>query len=218
MSAAQMGEVLMRAGLLEERQVRAALARHQHEGGHFASIINELGYATEPAIARALSVEMHLPRFDMAQLKPEPEAIATIDAHSAQDLLALPVAVRDGGQTLWVAMADPTDDEVMKFLQRKTGKRVRPMVSAPNELRGIIRRLYGIHEERRQEMELDITASDVPDAIPSPQAVFSEEDLARMEQVRATLNKSALALRAVVRLCVEKGVVDAAEVKSRLKG
>jgi hypothetical protein len=215
-SSALLGEMLMRAGLLDERQVRAALTRYHQEGGHFVSIVNDMNYATESAVARALAVELHMPRFDAAQLRPEPEATSLLDPQTALDRLALPVALRDGGATIWVAMADPTDDDLLKLLQRNSGKRVRPMVCGPQELRGIIRTTYGLHEQRTQEVELDLGEGHTGPI--SPVAVFSVGEIERLKTLRETLNKSALALRAVARLCVEKGVLDGAEVKKRLKG
>src|SRR4051812_39998966 len=111
-------------------------------GGHVVQQIAELGYATEGTVARAVSVELGLPRIDLSITPPEPAAIALLDARLCGDRFLLPVALRENGELLWLAMADPTDQEALGIVRRRTQKRVRPAVAGPTEILRAVRTLY----------------------------------------------------------------------------
>jgi hypothetical protein len=95
-------------------------------------------------VARALSVELGLPRIDLAITPPEPLALALLDARTCLDRFVLPVALRENGELLWLAMADPTDQDTIGVVRRKTMKRVRPAVAGPTEILRAARSLYAV--------------------------------------------------------------------------
>jgi hypothetical protein len=101
-----------------------------------------MGYATEGSVARAISVELGLPRVDLSMTPPEPAALALLDARTCAERFVLPVALRENGELLWLAMADPTDQESLGVVRRRTQKRVRPAVAGPTEILRSVRTLY----------------------------------------------------------------------------
>lgn len=136
-------ELLIKNQILDERQHDAVMSRTRSTaGGHVVQQIAELGYATEGTVARAVSVELGLPRIDLAMTPPEPAAIALLDARTCADRFVLPVALRENAELLWLAMADPTDREALELVRRKTQKRVRPAVAGPTEILRAVRALY----------------------------------------------------------------------------
>jgi hypothetical protein len=106
--------------------------------------VADMGYATEGTVARAISVELGLPRVDLAITPPEPLALALLDARTCLDRFVLPVALRENGELLWLAMADPTDQDSIGVVRRKTMKRVRPAVAGPTEILRAARSLYAV--------------------------------------------------------------------------
>jgi hypothetical protein len=136
-------ELLVKIQILDERQHDAVMSRSASRGGgHVVQQIAELGYATEGTVARAISVELGLPRIDLSMTPPEPAALALLDARTCADRFVLPVALRENGELLWLAMADPTDQEALGVVRRKTQKRVRPAVAGPTEILRSVRTLY----------------------------------------------------------------------------
>ena len=136
-------ELLVKIQILDERQHDAVMSRSRSTtGGHIVQQVAEMGYATEGTVARAISVELGLPRIDLAMTPPEPGAVALLDARTCADRFVLPVALRENGELLWLAMADPTDQESIGVVRRKTQKRVRPAVAGPTEILRAIRMLY----------------------------------------------------------------------------
>src|SRR5260221_3832227 len=136
-------DLLVKIQILDERQHDAVMSRSASRGGgHVVQQIAELGYATEGTVARAISVELGLPRIDLSMTPPEPGAVALLDARTCAERFVLPVALRENGELLWLAMADPTDQEALGVVRRKTQKRVRPAVAGPTEILRSVRTLY----------------------------------------------------------------------------
>ena len=147
-------DLLLKIQLIDDRQHDAVMSRSKSgSGGHIVQQVAEMGYATEPTIARAISVELGLPRIDLTMTPPEPQAIALLDARTCAERFLLPVALRENGELLWLAMADPTDSESIAVVRRRAQKRVRPAVAGPSEILRAIRTLYASPEAGRNHPE-----------------------------------------------------------------
>jgi type II secretion system (T2SS) protein E len=166
-------DLLVKIQLLDERQHDAVMSRARSQsGGHIVQQVAEMGYATEGAVARAISVELGLPRIDLAMTPPEPGALALLDARTCADRFVLPVALRESGELLWLAMADPTDQEAIGTVRRKTQKRVRPAVAGPSEIARAVRALYAagagggqpepVQNEKLAAIEIESTEDESP--------------------------------------------------------
>ena len=136
-------DLLQKLQLLDDRGHDAVMSRtRSRSGGHIVQQIAELGLATEASIARTISVELGLPRIDLQMTPPETAALELLDARICADRFVLPVALRENGELLWLAMADPTDEDSIAVVQRRTQKRVRPAVAGPSEILRAVRQLY----------------------------------------------------------------------------
>jgi len=87
-------------------------------------------------------VELGLPRIDLAMTPPEGPALALLDARTCADKFLLPVALRENGELLWLAMADPPTRMRSDSSAAKAQKRVRPAVAGPTEILRAVRALY----------------------------------------------------------------------------
>src|SRR5438445_13393150 len=111
-------DLLVKIELLEERHRDAVLSRSRSQaGGHIVQQVAEMGYATEGTMARAISVELGLPRIDLAMTPPEPAALALLDARTCAELFLLPVPLREGRGLVWLAGADPTGPEARDLVR-----------------------------------------------------------------------------------------------------
>ena len=136
-------DLLVKIQVLDERQHDAVMSRSRSAaGGHVVQQVADVGYATEATVARAVSVELGLPRIDLAMTPPEGPALALLDARICADKFVLPVALRENGELLWLAMADPTDEDAIGLVRRRAQKRVRPAVAGPTEILRAVRALY----------------------------------------------------------------------------
>ena len=147
-------DLLLKVQIIDDRQHDAVMSRSKGgSGGHIVQQIAEMGYATEGTVARAISVELGLPRIDLTMTPPEPQALELLDARTCADRFVLPVALRENGELLWLAMADPTDQESIAVVRRRAQKRVRPAVAGPSEILRAIRTLYSAPEAGRGHPE-----------------------------------------------------------------
>ncbi len=136
-------DLLQKVQLIDDRAHDAVMSRaRSRSGGHIVQQVAELGLATEGSIARAISVELGLPRIDLQMTPPESAALNLLDARICADRFVLPVALRENGELLWLAMADPTDQDSLAVVQRRTHKRVRPAVAGPSEILRAVRQCY----------------------------------------------------------------------------
>ncbi|HEX8441219.1 MAG TPA: hypothetical protein VF697_39410, partial [Archangium sp.] len=54
----RIGEVLVKARIIDEMQLRSALAQHDQWGGRLTRIISDMGIVTEDAMTQAISQGM----------------------------------------------------------------------------------------------------------------------------------------------------------------
>ena len=161
MSTNNVIELLVKLGVLDDRQHDAVMSRSRSAaGGDLVRQVADLGYATESTVARILSVELGLPRVDLSMTPPEHEALSLLDLKTCLDRFVLPVALRENGELLWLAMGDPTDAESMALVRRKAGKRVRPVVAGPSEITREARKLYAAPQTPGHFQNLDDTQLD----------------------------------------------------------
>jgi type IV pilus assembly protein PilB len=103
----------------------------------------ERGVLDEAALARALAVQFGTDVIDLAREAPEPEAISRVPEAAARDLVALPIAERDG--VLEVAVGDP-DAETETRLRAAVGGAVRMRLAPASTVRRAINRSYRVTE------------------------------------------------------------------------
>jgi type IV pilus assembly protein PilB len=155
-------DLLVKLQIIDERQNASVMSRAgSSAGGALVRQVAEMGYATEGAVARAVSVELGLPRIDPQATQAEPAALELLDARTCESHYILPVALRENGELLWLAMADPTDEETIDLVRRKAQKRVRPAVAGPSEILRAAKRAY----------------AELAEAAPKPDAALSPIEL-----------------------------------------
>ncbi|MGB7421569.1 MAG: ATPase, T2SS/T4P/T4SS family [Comamonas sp.] len=126
-SRPRLGELLVRAGKLTERDLERALQVQQELGGLLGSVLARLGLVSELDIARTLAPQLGVPLVaadDFPDLLPEVEGLLPefLRAHAV-----CPLGI-EGGE-LTVAMAVPQDPFVLKALHLVTGRVIRPALA-----------------------------------------------------------------------------------------
>lgn len=266
----RIGDLLVRAQLLDPLQLRSALAHQQQWGGRLARIVVEKRFLKEEAVVEALSKALGLPRVELDKVERDAAALAKVDAQYAREKAIFPCALKDNGKTLWVAMADPTDIPTIDELQLKARARIRPVISGEGEIvaaidlhylgkaRGDEPRAFGMivpaedADEDEDGKVVDIaghtlirnikdlvpseaaapagsaalgpapraSASDLLDDLlgsgPAPTAGWTEEELRRLQVIQDQQEKGARILRAVLDLCVARGLFRVEEYRARL--
>ncbi|MFO0556462.1 MAG: hypothetical protein U0269_00445 [Polyangiales bacterium] len=148
-SRVRIGELLVDAGLLSQSQLEAALEEQRLQGGggkRLGQLIVSLGFVTEGQLARVLSQQLAVPWVSLAHIDFSPSLLALVDRELAERYTVIPVYVRRerrDGDTLFLAMDDPTQDDVLRVVSERTKMPVRPMIAPPSDIKTAIARAYG---------------------------------------------------------------------------
>ena len=137
----RIGEILVKARVIDEMQLRSALAQHDQWGGRLSRIIGDMGLAAEETITQAIAQGMGMQRVQLGTAK-DPGALARLDVGFAEQKGVFPVALRDNGKTLVLAMADPSDLQTIDQVAARSRTRVIPMVASDREIEHAIQRHY----------------------------------------------------------------------------
>jgi type IV pilus assembly protein PilB len=139
--AVKLGELLLKAKLITQEQLDAALKSQREEGGKIGEALVRVGAVTENDITETLSQQFGVPSIDLASFEIDPAVVKIVPADVARKYGVLPV--NKTGATLTIAMGDPTNVFAMDDIKFMTGYNVEPVVASEVALRKAIDRHYG---------------------------------------------------------------------------
>ena len=144
MSRKRLGELLIEAGLIDEKQLQAALGYQKQWGGRLGSVLVQMRFLTEERVVRTLARQLDVPVADPPGADHHPGILAQIPVELATRHHVFPLGLRkDGsGEVIVIAMADPANTDAIDALQFKTGKRVEIMLAGDGAIDEWIRRHY----------------------------------------------------------------------------
>jgi hypothetical protein len=140
----RIGEILVRAGVIDEFQLKSALGEQARWGRRLGVTLIKLGFVEERDLVRALASQLSLPVASLEGKRISAEVLSMVPLEIAEKHMVIPLFVkRAGGQgTLYLGMEDPGNLEVLDDLSFRTGLQVKPVMVGPSELCGGIDRYY----------------------------------------------------------------------------
>lgn len=140
----RLGDMLVKAGKIDEFQLNSALSYQRHWGGQIGTSLIKLGYIGEEDLLQFLAEQLNLTRIDLSHMAVAPEVLALLPVEKALEYNVIPVDRKEfnGSVYLLVAMANPTNLIVIDALQFATSCRVRPALATEEAIRSAIRRCY----------------------------------------------------------------------------
>ncbi len=137
----KLGDLLLKANVISQEQLDAALKNQREEGGKLGEVLVRLGHASEEDITETLSHQFGVPSINLAHFEIDPSIIKLVPGDVARKYMILPV--NKTGATLTIAMGDPTNVFAMDDIKFMTGYNVEPVVASEVALRTAIDRNYG---------------------------------------------------------------------------
>jgi type IV pilus assembly protein PilB len=233
----RLGEILLRAGVIDEYQLASALAEQAHWGHRLGVTLIKLGFVEERDLVRGLAHQLNLPVAGLEGKSISPEVLAYVPREVAEKAMTLPLFVKREGSldVLYIGVEDPTDLAAIDDVRFRSGMDVRPVLIAPSELAEGIDRFYRNGASSGSvpagpDMALPMVEP-VPSAIEPSRAALQEEAPASRERVPAEPapesapasdtsssvdNETRTILQAVTQLLLEKGIITRDELLERV--
>ena len=153
----RIGECLIQAGLITERDLQTALAEQKRSGERLGSILVRLNCATEKQITKALAYQLGFAYVSLAENPPDVPAMMLIPKEVAH--MRTCVATRLDADLLTVAIADPTTFGAGQGLELQAGYRIKYVVATLPEV------LDWIDKGYRDKSVLEFTRRGSSDAV-----------------------------------------------------
>ncbi|MBL9039361.1 MAG: general secretion pathway protein GspE [Archangium sp.] len=132
----------MEAGLIDEVQLKAALAEQRKWGGRLGRTVVELGFTTELDMVHVLAQQLSLSTIDLDAAKLPERIVEQLRLDLAERYGVFPLRVDAATKTMSLATSDPTNVEALQELEFATGMKVVPTVTTASSIDRAIRRHY----------------------------------------------------------------------------
>lgn len=147
----RLGRLLVGSGLINDAQLAEAVAIA--DGRPLPHVLDELGFADEVTVAKAVAESMGLPFVDIGSYDIDPGAALLLKLDLMRRYAVLPIKVQD--DELIVAMADPANIFAIDDVRIVTGREIRPVVATESELVAAIDR-FGASQANVGDMVGDL--------------------------------------------------------------
>jgi type IV pilus assembly protein PilB len=145
----RLGELLVSAHILTREQLDQVLALQKADGRKLGLLLVERGLVTETQVTQILSQQLSVPWVSLYHIDFSRQLLDLVPQELAEKHCLVPIfvrRVRGLGDTLYIAMDDPTDDLAQKAVAAFSGLPVRTMIAPPSDIRSAIRAYYGSDE------------------------------------------------------------------------
>ncbi len=247
MAQIKLGELLIKANVLQESQLKAALAEQAKWGGKLGEILVRMSLVSEDILVRALSKQLNIPavNLDAVQMIP-PHVRSKIPAQTARDFAVLPLQLRDDGRSLVLAVADPLNVRHLDELRAITKCRIIPNVAGRTAIarayarlyedgaeladadtnfkvldaqgRTVVKKVDEVNGAPAQQAPAPAPRAAPPRAAEAPRAAAAQGNPSELlKTVEEVQRKEVAALKAMVELLIEKGVFTREEYLAKVK-
>jgi hypothetical protein len=133
--------MLISANLIDEVQMKVALAEQSRTGRRFGSTLVDLKFIDENVLAAFLSKQIDVPCISLLHIDIPKKVLRKMYRELAINTQSIPVRIEEDGR-LEVAMVDPTDVELVMKLESACGMTVTPLIAPESSIQAMIERFY----------------------------------------------------------------------------
>jgi type IV pilus assembly protein PilB len=133
-------ELLVKENLLTQDQAGKAVADQRRSGERLATVLTRLGFLSEEKLLDFLSRKYGIPVINLGRVEVDPDILRLVRKEIVQKYQVFPV--RKVGNTLTLALSDPTVVLAIDDVQFATGLHVIPVLAAESAIRATIDHNY----------------------------------------------------------------------------
>ena len=138
--AKKLGDLLLDGGLITPDQLQRAQSEQKMGGAMLAPTLVKLGYMAEAELLDFLSKQFGVPAVDPAKLEVDQEVVDLIPSNIVQKYKIVPISL--DGQTLTIAMVDPSNLFAVDDIRFLTRKNIRVTVATETAIKQAMDRFY----------------------------------------------------------------------------
>jgi type IV pilus assembly protein PilB len=142
-----LGELLIQAKVVTAEQLAEALAAQGPAGDKkIGQVLIERGWITEAQLTQTLSLQLSVPWVSLYHIDFSRQLLNRVERELAERYCLIPIFVRHvkgQGETLYVAMDDPTNAAALAEVARQANLPARPMIASATDIRSALRVYYG---------------------------------------------------------------------------
>src|SRR6187397_2174844 len=138
--AVRIGELLLKEKRISPEQLQEALNYQKANGGKLGFNLVKLGFVKDEELTALLSKQYGVPSINLLQFDIDPAVIKLIPGETSHKYQIIPLS--RAGQTLTIAMTDPTNVFAMDDIKFMTGYNVEPVVASEGAVADAILKYY----------------------------------------------------------------------------
>ena len=179
-----LGDMLLEANLIDPVQLQIALREQKGNHLRLGSTLVSLRFVDENVLAAFLSKQTDIPCISLLNIELPSRVLRVLKPEDAHRLQAIPV--RFDGSTLFLALEDPFNVDVLDEASRLTGLQVQPFIAPQSSINAALRRFYPLGESAAAEPD-----ASTPGAIPGLLEEVESESVvvARLRRIEKRLDK-----------------------------
>lgn len=136
-------DILLEKGVLKKEEADRVKLEEINTGKKIEEILKEENLVSESDLTQAKAIFYNIPFVSLGETPSMPEALVLLPKAVAEANNLAPFAYNKPRNELSVAMADPLDLEVIEFIEKKSGAKIKPFIASPTEIRNAIVERYG---------------------------------------------------------------------------
>ncbi len=138
----RLGELLVREKLISLAQLRHAQDEQQKSGQNLGYTLAKLGYVSDDEITSFLSQQYRVPTVNLDEYEIDAEILKLVQKEQCEKHKVIPVSRT--GNSLIVAMADPTNLNAIDDLKFLTGYNIEPVIASETAIATAIEKYYNV--------------------------------------------------------------------------
>lgn len=146
----RLGDLLVEAQIVSRAQLEEILVAQKRDGRRIGTMLVEAGLVTETQVTQILSQQLSVPWVSLYHIDFSRQLLNLVSHELAEKYCLVPIFVRRVralGETLYVAMDDPSDETAQREVSQWAGLPVRAMIAPPTDIRSAIRVYYGVGKD-----------------------------------------------------------------------
>jgi len=154
----RLGQLLVRNKVITTDQLQKAVEQQKSSGGRLGQQLSKLGFLSETALTDFLSQQYSVPSINLKEYDIDPAVLKYVSADIAKKHLVIPISRT--GASLIVAMADPSNMQVIEDIRFMTGFKVDAVVAGEVDIVDAVKKYYGARGVAESAVSMDLDAKD----------------------------------------------------------